>query len=41
MDDSSASLEYAEVRVADAKAGIVAQVHALKFRVRKLVVYFT
>ena len=41
MDDSSASLESAEARVAAAKAGIVAQPHALMFKVRKLVVYST
>ena len=37
MTDSSAELESAEARVAASKAGIVAQVHALKFRVRRLV----
>jgi YihY family inner membrane protein len=37
MSDSSAELESAEARVAAAKSGIVAQVHALEFRVRRLV----
>ena len=37
MSDSSAELESAEARVAAAKSGIVAQVHALKSRVRRLV----
>src|ERR1035437_8254455 len=37
MNDSLAALESAETRVAASKAGIVAQVHALKFRVRRLV----
>jgi YihY family inner membrane protein len=37
MSDSSAELESAEARVAAAKSGIVAQVHALKSRVRPLV----
>src|SRR5450759_445329 len=37
MNDSSAALECAETRVAASKAGIVTQVHALKFRIRRLV----
>jgi membrane protein len=37
MNDSSGELESAETRVAASKAGIVAQVHALNFRVRRLV----
>jgi membrane protein len=37
MNNSSAALESAETRVAASKAGIVAQVHALNFRVRRLV----
>ena len=37
MNDSSASLESAEARVAAAKAGFVARVHALKSSVRKLI----
>ena len=37
MSESSAALESAEARVAAAKSGIVAQVHALKSGVRRLV----
>src|SRR5450830_84599 len=37
MSVSSAELESAEARVAAAKSGIVAQVHALESRVRRLV----
>jgi YihY family inner membrane protein len=37
MNNSSSALESAETRVAASKAGIVAQVHALNFRVRRLV----
>ena len=37
MNDSSGELESAEARVAASKAGIVAQVHALNVRVRRLV----
>ncbi|CAG9932483.1 YihY/virulence factor BrkB family protein [Candidatus Nitrotoga arctica] len=37
MNNSSAALESAETRVAASKAGIVAQVHTLNFRVRQLV----
>jgi YihY family inner membrane protein len=36
MNDSSEALESAEARVAASKADIVAQVHALKLRVRRL-----
>src|SRR5450830_1818738 len=37
MNNSSAALESAEARVAASKAGIVAQVHALKSTVRRRV----
>ena len=37
MNNSSSSIKCAEARVAASKAGIVAQVHALNFRVRRLV----